>query len=86
MPTTPGGEKSLWAQAAVATSLGFVLFANIAGGYLLGWVLDRWLRTAPIFGLILAGLGLAAGLVEIIQVLKRVEKQAGNNTHGPSQN
>jgi F0F1-type ATP synthase assembly protein I len=79
-------QSGLWAQVAIVSGLGFVLFANIAGGYLLGWVLDRWLGTPPIFALIMAGLGLAAGLIEILQIMKRVEKQAGGDAHGPSKN
>jgi F0F1-type ATP synthase assembly protein I len=70
---------------AIFSGLGFVLFASIGGGFLLGWFLDRWLHTAPVFGLIGAGAGLAGGLVEILQILNRVEKRdRGNN--GSSEN
>jgi F0F1-type ATP synthase assembly protein I len=69
----------MWAQVVMVSGLGFVLFASIGGGYFLGWLVDRWLGTAPIFGLILAGLGMVGGLIEILQIMKRVEKRAGGN-------
>jgi F0F1-type ATP synthase assembly protein I len=75
----------VWAQVGAVSGLGFVLFASIGGGYFLGWLLDRWLGTAPIFALILAGLGLAGGLIEVLQILKRVEKR-GSAGDGSSEN
>jgi F0F1-type ATP synthase assembly protein I len=79
-------QSDLWQTVGAVSGLGFVLFASIGGGYFLGWLVDRWLGTAPIFGLILAGLGLAGGLMEILQILKRVEKRAGRNDNGSSEN
>jgi len=79
-------QSDLWAQVGMVSGLGFVLFASIGGGYFLGWLMDRWLGTAPIFGLVLAGLGLAGGLIEILQIMKRVEKRAGGNDGGSSEN
>ena len=66
---------SLWAQVGFYTGLGFILPGSAAGGFLLGWVLDRWLRTAPVFALILGLVGAGAGVVEILQILTRAEKR-----------
>ena len=79
-------DSKLLAQVGLVTSLGFVLFGAIGGGYFLGWLLDRWLGTAPLCGLIFAGLGLAGGLIEILQIMKRVEKQDGGDANGSSGN
>ena len=83
-----GGQKDskLWAQVGLVSSLGFVLFGAIIGGYFLGWLLDRWLGTAPIFELLLAGVGLAGGLIEVLQIMKRVEKDDGGDANGSSGN
>ena len=78
-------QSGLWETVGIYSGLGFAFFASIGGGYGLGWLLDRWLGTAPIFSLILAGLGLAGGLIEILQILKRVEKRAGGNNDGSSE-
>ena len=64
---------------AMVSGLGLVFFSTIAGGYFLGWLLDRWLGTTPLFGLILAGLGMAAGLVEVLKMIKRAEKRGSGN-------
>jgi F0F1-type ATP synthase assembly protein I len=70
----------------LVSGLGFVLFGAIAGGYFLGWLLDRWLGVVPIFELIMAGVGLAGGLVEILQIMKRVEKYESGDDNGASGN
>lgn len=76
----------MWAQVGMVSGLGFVLFGAIGGGYFLGWWLDRWLGTAPILELVMAGVGLAGGLIEILQILKRIEKHESRDDNGPSQN
>ena len=68
-------QSDLWEHVALFSGLGFVLFGCIGGGFLLGYFLDKWLGTVPIVTLIGAGLGLAAGVFELLQVLKRVEKR-----------
>lgn len=78
-------QSDLWEHVALFSGLGFVLFACIGGGYLLGWLLDRWLHTTPIFSLIGGGLGLAGGVLELLQILRRVEKRDRGND-GSSEN
>jgi len=81
--TFGGGKPSdPWAQVGIYTSLGFVLFGAIAGGYFLGWLVDDWLGTTPLFALAIAALGFAGGLIEIFRILARVEKRAGGNNSG----
>lgn len=79
-------QSDFWQTVSIYSGLGFVFFGSIGGGYLLGWLVDRWLRTSPIFALILAGLGLAGGLIEILQILRRVEKRESGNGDGPPGN
>ena len=79
-------QSGLWKTVGAVSGLGFVLFASIGSGYFLGWLLDRWLGTTPIFALVAACLGLAGGLIEILQILKRVEKRGGRNNNGSSGN
>lgn len=68
-----------WEQVGIYTGLGFVLFGGIAGGYLLGGLLDAWLGTRVIFALLLAAAGFAGALVEILRILDRIEKRAVRN-------
>ena len=81
MPGDRRMSSDVWAQVAYYTGLGFVLPAGLVAGYLAGWALDRWLHTKPVFAVIMAFLGAAAGIVEIIQLLNRAEKQT-NGAHG----
>jgi ATP synthase protein I len=78
-------QSDLWEHVALFSGLGFVLFGCIGGGFLIGWFLDKWLGTVPIVTLIGAGLGLAAGVFELLQILKRVEKR-DREDGGPSEN
>jgi F0F1-type ATP synthase assembly protein I len=65
----------LWAQVGFYSSLSFILPGGALGGLGLGWLLDRWLHTSPVFALILGLVGAGAGVVEILQILTRAEKQ-----------
>jgi F0F1-type ATP synthase assembly protein I len=75
VPKTSGKRMSLWAQVGFYSSLGFILPAGGLGGFGLGWVLDRWLHTSPLFALILCLAGAGAGVMEILRVLTRAEKR-----------
>ena len=86
MSAGPNDKSELWAQVVLVSGLGFVLFGAIGAGYFFGWLLDRWLGTAPILELIMAGLGLAGGLIEILQIMKRVEKHDGGDDNRSSGN
>jgi len=68
-----------WAQAGIYTGLGFVLFGGIAGGYVVGGLLDSWLGTRPIFAMLVAAAGFAGALIEILRILERQEKRASGN-------
>jgi len=67
-------QSDLWGHVALFSGLGFVLFGCIGGGFLVGWFLDKRLGTMPLVTLIGSGLGLAGGVLELLQILKRVEK------------
>jgi ATP synthase protein I len=68
-------QSEIWAQAAFYAGLGFILPGGLAVGYFFGWILDRWLHTAPFLGVVLAILGAAAGFIEILKILARGEKR-----------
>lgn len=63
-------------QAAIALELPFVLVSAMVVGGLLGYFLDHWLHTKPVFLLILGGIGFFAGVRD---VLRRVGR-TGNGT------
>ena len=69
---SPATEKAKEAtnQAAIAMELPFVLVAAVVVGGLLGFFLDRWLHTKPVFLLILGGIGFFAGVRDVLRRLK----------------
>jgi len=69
-----GKKKDVWTQIGLYTSLGFILPAGTLAGIAGGWLLDRWLRTSPLLTVVLGFLGAAAGFIEILQILRRAEK------------
>ena len=74
-----GKRFELWAQIGFYTSLGFIVPAGAVGGYLLGWLLDEWLGTKPVLAVVIAILGAAGGMLEVLRVLTRAERRAGGN-------
>ena len=59
-------------KSGLAYAAAFSLFAAVAGGLGLGWLLDRWLGTRPwllVTGLVL---GAAAGFYEFIRASSKL--------------
>ncbi len=63
-------------QLALVMELPFVLIiATLLGGGI-GYLLDRWLHTAPALALVCGALGAAAGLRDVIRRLSRAESKS----------
>jgi ATP synthase protein I len=63
--------KDVSNQAAIAMELPFVLVAAVVVGGLLGYLLDHWLHTKPVFLLVLGGIGFFAGVRDVLRRLAR---------------
>ena len=61
--------KDVSNQAAIAMELPFVLVAAVVVGGLLGYLLDHWLHTKPVFLLVLGGIGFYAGVRDVLRRL-----------------
>ncbi|HEX3143090.1 MAG TPA: AtpZ/AtpI family protein [Pyrinomonadaceae bacterium] len=59
-------------KSGMAYAAAFSLFASVVSGLIGGWLLDRWLGTAP--WLLVAGivLGAAAGFYELIRITSKI--------------
>ena len=62
-----------------ATELGSALLVG-AG---LGWLLDRWLHTTPIFLVIMFVLGAAAGILNVMRAAKTLNAEAAKHPAPP---
>ena len=79
-PTPPVQKvKEASNMTALAMELPFTLVGALAVAVALGYFLDRWLHTKPIFTLIFGVLGFFAGVREVIRRLP-------GSSDGPSSN
>jgi F0F1-type ATP synthase assembly protein I len=62
------------AQVAFYAGLGVIIPGGMVAGYLLGNFLDEHLHTAPFLGMMGGLLGTAGGIIEVIQIVTRKEK------------
>lgn len=60
---------------ALRMSTEFIAGVIVGGG--IGWFLDKWLETMPLFLIIFLGLGTAAGVVNIIRAANALSTNAG---------
>jgi ATP synthase protein I len=66
------GDKGIdFRKVAEAGSVGLILPSSIAVGLFLGYVLDKWLRTAPWMLLIFLVLGIVSGLLSLYRAMKK---------------
>ena len=60
-------------KSGIAYAAAFSMFGAVVGGLIVGWLLDRWLGTAP--WLLVAGIvvGAAGGFYELIRAASRLD-------------
>ncbi len=56
---------------------GIEVLAGVGGGVLIGWALDRWLGTGPLFLILFFLLGAAAGVLNCWRFLRRMQGSGG---------
>ncbi len=61
-------------RLAELSSIALILPSSIAVGLFLGYLLDRWLGTAPWLLLIFTVLGIVSGLLSLFRALKKEMK------------
>lgn len=68
-------DNSEQSKLALAFSVGTVIASNIVGGVVLGYLLDRWLKTPP--WLLLAGivLGTCGAFVALYRIVSRLNEK-----------
>lgn len=80
------GPAGFTRQFAVVMELPFVIVGAVVTGGFFGYLLDRWLHTAPFLMLLLGGLGFYAGLRETLRRLSDTGKKGPNGAGKPSGN
>lgn len=72
-----GSEHAPGLNWGSGLQVGVELVAGLIGGCLLGWVLDRWLATSPLFLIVFFLLGAAAGMLNAMRHLRRTQGGGG---------
>jgi ATP synthase protein I len=70
---TPSERRALWRDASNALTLGWNLALPIFGGALIGYLIDRWLKSSPIFFIGFIVLGIGAGFYSYFKTISRLE-------------
>lgn len=75
-PTPPKGPTGGINQIALAMELPFLLIGPVVLGGAIGYFLDRWLHTKPIFLLVLGIGGVVIGIVDAIKIASAQDKKS----------
>lgn len=67
-------ERSPWRQLGFVLGMAFTFPVAVLVGYGIGWWLDGKLGTSPVFSLVFLGLGFVAALLELMRMLKRLDR------------
>lgn len=59
------------------------LVAGVVVGAFIGWLLDRWLGTAPWLLIVFFALGTAAGFMNVFRTAREMNVQSGAGTPAP---
>ncbi|HXA00331.1 MAG TPA: AtpZ/AtpI family protein [Candidatus Dormibacteraeota bacterium] len=62
--------RDMTMKSALAMELPFTLVGAVVVGGLVGYLLDKWLHTAPWMMVILGSLGFAGGVSEVVRRLR----------------
>lgn len=71
--------KSNWRQLLDASQVGIQLVVSTVVGLAIGWVIDKYMHTAPWFTIIFFFLGVAAGFIELFRFIRRKDEGNGND-------
>jgi ATP synthase protein I len=80
-----GAVGAMGAPSAMRIASRFSIELVVAIGFStgLGWLLDRWLHTAPIFIVIMFVLGAAAGIRNVMRAAKELNAEAAKHPAPP---
>ena len=57
------------APGLLLVSVGTMLSSTVVAGFLLGYWMDGWLETSPIFMILFGGMGLIGGFLKVFKLL-----------------
>lgn len=70
----PSRLKYESSSAGLGFRMGIELMVGVVVGLGIGWLLDRWLDTKPLFMIVLMILGMGAGILNVVRASKELDK------------
>ena len=73
-PFEPGATmEKPQAKGLLLIGVGTMLTSMVVAGFLLGYAVDTWADTRPVFMLLLGALGLVGGFLKVFKLLTRTD-------------
>jgi F0F1-type ATP synthase assembly protein I len=69
------GPGSQWVRYGQGAALVFEFTGTVGGGALLGYWVDRYLGTEPLFLIVVTITAVIGGFVRLVQVLRRMDRR-----------
>ncbi len=68
-------DKSSYGSLGALSAVGIAFVLAVLIGFLVGYALDNWLGTSPLFIIVFFFLGIAAGIVNVVRTANAVGRQ-----------
>jgi ATP synthase protein I len=74
-PNKDSSNSNSWSNVTRSASLGLHLVLSSAVGILIGFYLDKWLKTSPILLIIFFAIGIVAGFRQIFKEVRNMNDE-----------
>jgi len=64
----------MWGSLGALSAVGIAFVLAVVFGFLIGYALDNWLGTSPLFIILFFFIGLAAGVVNVVRTASSVTR------------
>lgn len=71
----PNPDKPSLGSIGALSAVGIAFVLAVVFGFLIGYALDRWLGTTPLFIIVFFFLGIAAGIVNVVRTANAVGRE-----------
>jgi ATP synthase protein I len=68
-------DKSSFGSLGALSAVGIAFVLAVIFGFLIGYGLDRWLGTSPLFLIVFFFAGIAAGIVNVVRTANAVGRE-----------
>ncbi|MDT7543494.1 MAG: putative F0F1-ATPase subunit Ca2+/Mg2+ transporter [Acidobacteriota bacterium] len=73
MPDNDENDRDANRRSAAMWGAGLSMFSSVLAGFLIGWGLDRWLKTSPWMVVLGIVLGSAVGFYELVRLTSKLD-------------